>query len=119
MTATLSGDLALGAAAAGCEPVGWGEAGGGAGQHAGQAGEDVFEVVTRVDPEAAAVFDEGVEDGGFLAGVLGSDEEPVLGSELGGADGVLDEVVVDLDAAVCQIGFKVRPLVEGVADGFA
>jgi hypothetical protein len=72
------------------QPVGGGEAGGFAGHHAGQAGGDVFEVVTRVDREAATVFDEGVEDRGFLAGILAADEEPVLGTELGGADGVFD-----------------------------
>ena len=69
-----SSGLALSFSAAGFEPVGGGEAGGFAGFHAGQAGEDVFEVVTRVDPETAAVLDEGVEDGGFFSGVFGSDE---------------------------------------------
>ena len=114
-----SGGVALRPAAAGFEPVGRGKAGGFAGHHAGQTVENVFEVVTRIDPETAAVLDEGVEDGGFPAGVLAADEEPVLGPELGGTDGVLDEVVVDLDAAVCQIGLEVGPLVEGVGDGFA
>ena len=51
--------------------------------------------------------------------MLGYDEEPVFGSELGGADGVLNEVVVDLDPTVPQIGLEVGPLVEGVGDGFA
>ena len=109
----------LGFAAAGFEPVAGGETGGFARFHGGQAGEDVFEVVPRIDVEATAVFDKGVNDGGFLAGVLGSDEEPVPGPELGGADGVFNEVVVDLDAAVGQIGLEVGPLVEGVGDGFA
>lgn len=51
--------------------------------------------------------------------MFGSNEEPVSGSKLGGADGVFDEVVIDFDPAVAEIGFKVRPLVEGVDDGFA
>ena len=122
MTAMLSGRGAPGFFAARREPVDGGEAGGFAGQHGqhgGQAGEDVFEIVTRIDPETAAVLDEGVDDGGFFASMLGTDEEPVLGSELGGPDGVFDEVVVDLDTAVAQIGLEVGPLVEGVGDGFA
>ena len=73
-----SGCGASGFSTADFEPVGGGEAGGFAGHHAGQTGEDVFEVVTRIDPEAAAVLDEGVEDGGLPAGVLAADEEPVL-----------------------------------------
>ena len=105
--------------AAGRVSVGGGETGCFARFHGGQAGEDVFEVVTRIDAEAVAVLDEGVEDGGFFASVFATNEEPVLGSELGGTDGVFDEVVVDLDAAVAQIGPEVGPLVEGVGDGFA
>lgn len=114
-----SGGLALSYFSAGFEPVGRGEAGGFARFHGGQTGEDVFEVFPRVDPQAAAVLDEGVDDGGFFSGVLGSDEEPVLGSELGRPDGVLNKVVVDLYPAVAQIGLEVGPLVEGVGDGFA
>lgn len=63
MTAMLSGCGAPGFSAAGFEPAGGGEAGGFAGLHAGKAGEDVFEVVTRIGPEAAAVFYQGVDDG--------------------------------------------------------
>ena len=44
-------------------PVGGGETGGFAGHHGGQTGEDVFEVFPRVDAEAAAVLDEGADDG--------------------------------------------------------
>jgi len=119
ITAMFSGGLVLSYSSAGFEPVGWGEAGGFARFHGGQTGEDVLEVFSRVDPQAAAVLDEGVDDGGFFSGVLGTDEEPVLGSELGGPDGVLNEVVVDLDTAVVQVGLEVGPLVEGVGAGFA
>ena len=100
------------------EPVGGREADGFAGFHGGETGEDVLEVFPRVQPQTAAVLDKGVNDGGFFSGVLGSDEEPVLGSELGGPDGVLNEVVVDLDPSVPQIGLELGPLVEGVGDGF-
>ena len=84
MTAMRSGGGASGFSAAGFEPVGGGESDSFAGQHGGQAGQDVFEVVTRINPETAVVLNEGVEDGGFLDGILAADEEPVLGSEFGG-----------------------------------
>ena len=82
-------------------PVSGGEASGFAGFHAGQASEDVLEVVPRIDAEAAAVFNEGVEDGGFFAGVLAADEKPVLGTKLGGTDGVFDEVMPPPD--LCRV----------------
>jgi hypothetical protein len=74
MTARQSGGDAATFAAAGGEPVGGGQARGLAGFHGGHTGEDVFEVVTRVDSKAAAVLDEGVDDRGFFSGMLGSDK---------------------------------------------
>ena len=44
-------------------PVGECQTGRVAGFHGGETGEDVFEVFPRVDAEAAAVLDEGVDDG--------------------------------------------------------
>ena len=44
-------------------PVGGCQTGRVAGFHGGETGEDVFEVFPRVDAEAAAVLDEGVDDG--------------------------------------------------------
>ncbi len=79
-----SGCGASGFSATGFEPVGGGESDSFAGQHGGQASQYVFEVVTRINPETAAVLNQGVEDGGFLDGILAADEEPVLGSEFGG-----------------------------------
>ena len=91
MIAWQSGSGAAAFAAAGGEPVGGREVGGLAGFHGGQTGEDVFKVFPRVEAKAAAVLDEGVEDGGFFSGVLAADEEPIFGSELGAPDGVLNE----------------------------
>jgi hypothetical protein len=62
MTAVRSGCGASGFAAARFEPVAGAEGGGFTGEHSGQAGEDVFEVFTPVDPKTAAVFDEVIVD---------------------------------------------------------
>ena len=105
--------------AAGVEPVGGGQRDGVFGQHAGQAGQHVGEVFLRMDAQATAVFDDGVEDGALLAGLFIADEQPVLGSQLGRADRVFDEIVADLYPTVTKVGLEVRPLVDGVADGFA
>lgn len=94
----------------------FGDLGGG---HFWQAGEDVAEVGERVEASAATAFDDGVEDGASLACFGGSDEEPVFLSYRGGADGVFDSVVVDLDASVGEEVFEGGPLLEGVGDGLA
>lgn len=104
--------------------LGFGPGGGGdvfnlTGSHAGEAGEHVAQVGERVYASAAAAFDDGVEDGSALPGVGGSDEHPVFLADGGGADGVFDEVVVDLYSPVLGKGAELRPLVEGVGDGFA
>lgn len=44
---------------------------------------------------------------------------PIPFRHLGGADGVFDEVVVDLDAAVFEVEAQRGPLAEGVVDGLA
>lgn len=68
MSAMRSGDFRSFLPGAGFLPVRRGEAGGIAGFHAGQAGEDVGEVGADIDPQQAAVFNDGVEDGAFSAG---------------------------------------------------
>ena len=62
----------------------------------GQTSEHVTQVGEGVEATAAATLDDGVEDGAALAGVVGPEEEPVLFAEGGGADGVFDQIVVDL-----------------------
>ena len=47
-----------------------------AGLHHGEAGEHVAQVGVGIDATAAAVLDDGVEDGCPLAGVRCSDEQP-------------------------------------------
>jgi hypothetical protein len=65
-------------AAAGFEPVGWGQRDGVFGQHGGQAGEHINEVFLGVDAQAAAVFYDGVEDGTFLTRLFIAEEQPVF-----------------------------------------
>lgn len=82
-------------------------------------GQHVLKVFAGVDAQPAAVLHDGVEDGAFFARFDVAEEQPVLGSELGRADGILDEVVVDLDPAVDEEEFELRPLAQGILDGFA
>ena len=105
----LSGDFT----AARPESVGRGQGDGVLGQHSGQAGEHIGEVFLGIDAQAAAVFHDGVEDGAFLTGFFVAEEQPVFGSELGGANGVFHKVVANFNPAVAQIRFEVGPLVDG------
>lgn len=100
-------------------PVGGEDLGELAGGHGRETGEDVLEVGKRVDPSAAAAFDDRVEDGSPLPGSGLAHEEPVLFPKRGGSDGVFDAVVVDLHAAVSEIHGKRGPLGQRVVDGLA
>ena len=51
-----------------------------------------------------------------MAGFGFADEQPILFADGGGPDGVLDPVVVDLDAAVAHERFERWPLIERVGD---
>ena len=69
----------------------------------GQAGEHVAQVGVGIKAAAAAAFDDRVKDGSALAGSGFADEEPVFLAYRGGADGVFDPVVVDLDPPVLEV----------------
>lgn len=85
----------------------------------GQALEEVGEIGGGVDAGPVAVADQGVERGGACAALGIAHEQPVFLADGAGSDGVLDEVVVDLHAAIAQEHAQLRPLVEGVADGLS
>ena len=68
-----------------------------------QAGKDIPEVVLRIDPPTTATFDDRIEDGGALACLGITKEEPVLLPDGRGTDRVFDQVVVDLNPAVAEI----------------
>jgi len=54
----------------------------------GQAGEDITQVRKGIFAVALAGDEQRVDDGDAGAGVGVADEEPVLGAELGGTNGV-------------------------------
>ena len=58
-------------------------------------------------------------DGAGASGFGTSEEEPVLFPDGGGADGVLDEIVVDLHLGVFGIQEQFVPEIEGVVDRFS
>ena len=90
-----------------------------AGGHLRQTGEHFTQVGQRIEAAPPAALDDGVEDGSAFSGLSFANEEPVFLAEGGGADGVLDPVIVDGDAAVAQEGFERGPLLKGVGDGFS
>lgn len=87
--------------------------------HRGEPGEHVVEVGVGIDAAAAATLDDGVEDGAALAGIGIAEEQPVLFSQSGRPNGVLDEIIVDLDSAIFEIDAKEGPVGERVIDGLA
>ena len=101
MSAMDSGGLFGRVPAAGFEPVGGGERDGILGLHRRKAGEHVLEVFLAVDPEAAAVFHDGVEDGGFFAGLFVANEQPVARAELGRTNRVFYQIMPPLD--LCRV----------------
>ena len=87
--------------------------------HGRQSLEDLTKIVGRIDVEFPTGFDEAVNDRTGLAGFRAAEEEEVLFSDGSWANGVLDEVVVDLECAVLKIKVELVPAFEGVVDGFA
>ena len=65
------------------------------------------------------VLDDGVDRGGLVAGFFCPEEHPVFHAEFCGADGVFDEVIVNLQKPVFEVAFKAVPLAVGVLQGFA
>ena len=90
-----SGCGASGFSATGFEPVGGGESDSFAGQHGGQAGQGVFEIVTQINPETAAVLNAavrqiGLEFGPWVEGVADGFAQQTFGKN-GAAEGHLSE----------------------------
>ncbi len=74
-----------------------------------KADESTVQIVS-----AWGLSSEGVDDGAAPAGFITTNEHPVLHSEFGWANRSFGVVVIELDLAVHQAGFKVPPLVAGV-----
>ena len=60
-----------------------------------------------------------VSYGGLLGGIVRSGEEVVFSSVRYRADGVFDQVVVDVKAAVVDVADKPEPKVECISQGYA
>src|SRR5580658_520277 len=87
--------------------------------HSRQPGKDVAQIGVWIDASAAAGLDNGVDDCSALTGSGFSDEEPVLLADGGGANGVFDQVVIDLQPAIFQKHGQCGPLAQGIVDGLA
>ena len=83
-----------------------------------QAGEQISQVGLGVDPGAVAVADQGIKQSSAFAAFRIAHEQPVLLADRAWADGVFDQIVVDLDPPVLEEHKKFVPLAEGVGDGF-
>ena len=87
--------------------------------HARQARQNVAQLSVGIQASASAAFDERIEDGSPVSGFGLAYEEPVLLPQGGGADGVFDQVIVDLHPAVGQVHLQCFPLAQGLVQGQA
>ena len=76
------------------------------------------EVALLVEAPDFAVLDQGVEQGVVHSGFGAAEEQIVLGSQLGGANRVFDQVVVELKFAVVQAKGELVPLPKGILQRF-
>src|SRR5450631_2102131 len=83
----------------------------------GDAGEYVAEVIEDVDLVAFAGGDEGEEDGGGFAAVVGSQKRPVTATNGNAAQGAFGEIIVDVQLAVGGVNAQSVPLIQYVGDG--
>lgn len=81
----------------------------------GQTGENIREVILRIDAAAAATDENGINYGATPTGIRVSDEEPALAADGSGTNGVFDEVVIDFESAVAEISRQGIIIVEEVA----
>ena len=81
--------------------------------------EDITQPFPGIDPLDLTASEEGIHHGGSLSPLVGTGEQVVLAAQGQRADGVLDEIVVDLQATVVEVGGQQRELLFGVVQGFA
>jgi len=77
-----------------------------------QAGDGRGEVVLGIEAVGAAVGQQGVDERVVGSGLEAAVEEPILHSELGGADAVFDVVVVEGEAAVFEATLELGPFAQ-------
>ena len=76
----------------------------------GQPGEHVAQIGKGIETAAPTAFDDGVDDGAALAGLRVAEEEPVLLADGGGAEGIFDQGVIDLQATILEEDEQRGPL---------
>lgn len=72
-----------------------------------------------IDALSAAIFDERIKERCFVTTLWGAEKKPILLTDGSGADGIFDEVIIDLNAAVCQVDAEAGPEFERVVEGLA
>src|SRR5262245_43070787 len=82
------------------------------------SGDDIDDVVVRLDSVELAGLDERGDHGPMLGAGVGASEQSVLASEGQGTNGALDDVVVDLDAPVVEEQAEALPARQSVSDRF-
>ena len=81
--------------------------------------DEVAEVVGGVEAVEFGGGEEAVEMPGVLGGFFGAGKQIVFAAQGNGADLILDQVVVDLYAAIVEVAFEVFEALERVGNGFA
>ena len=71
----------------------------------------------RVDPLGLGADEQRVKVGASFSSFGVADEEVVLLANCAGVNGVLDEIVVDLDFAMVEIDLHACPLPKGITEG--
>lgn len=79
--------------------------------------KDICQIPERIDVVQLAGLDQGRDGGPMLGASVGTREQRVLPAERDRADGALDGVVVEFDAAVIDEARQALPARQGVADG--
>ena len=85
----------------------------------GHAFEDVLEIGEGLHIVELGSDDEGGDRCPALGTTIGSGKQVVLAAEGDWANGALDGVVVQFEAAVVEEAAEVVPAVQGVTDGFS
>ena len=81
-------------------------------------GEDIAQVLAKLDVQATAGFDDGDDGGDLWSGTFIAQVEPVPPAKGYGAHRALAPIIVDLYLAVGEVLFNPAPLSKGVVTGF-
>ncbi len=84
-----------------------------------KSGQDIFQILKRVDAEALASFDQAHERCGRAATFFGASEQPVFPTQNHGLDASLAAVVAYLHERMIKVDLKCRPAIESVRNCLA